>query len=57
MEIDGLQVIVVQPLWDTDRPRGILAEARAAAEAEKVLYLDTFNLLRRESWCYKNLGG
>lgn len=54
-EIGGLQVIIVHPLWDTYRPHGALAEARAAAVAGPVKHLDTFNLLRRESWSYQSL--
>lgn len=54
-EIGGLEVLVVHPLWDTYRPHALLAEARAAASSGSVKYLDTFNLLRRESWCYQSL--
>lgn len=50
------QVLVVHPLWDTYRPQGVLAEARAAASAAPLRHVDTFNLLRRESWCYQSLG-
>jgi hypothetical protein len=54
-EIGGLQVLIVHPLWDTVHPHGLLAEARAVASPGEVRYLDTFNLLRRESWCYQQL--
>jgi DEAD/DEAH box helicase domain-containing protein len=54
-EIGGLQVLVVHPLWDTTHPHALLAEGRAQAAAGDVKYLDTFNLLRRESWCYQQL--
>ncbi len=47
-------VIVVHPLWDTGAPQGVLAEAIAAA-GEQPRFLDTFNLLRRESWAYQSL--
>jgi len=33
----------------------LLATARAAAPAGEVRHLDTFNLLRRESWAYQTL--
>lgn len=49
------QVVIVHPLWDTHRPLGLLAEAHAAASAPPQ-HLDTFNLLRRESWSYQSLG-
>lgn len=54
-EVAELQVIIVHPLWDTNSPHGVLAEARAAVTAGPVKYLDTFNLLRRESWSYQSL--
>jgi hypothetical protein len=53
-EIGGREVLVVHPLWDTYRPHALLAQARAAASPQ-ALHLDTFNLLRRESWCYQSL--
>ena len=54
-EIGGTQVLVVHPLWDTFRPHALLAEARATTAPGPVKHLDTFNLLRRESWCYQSL--
>jgi hypothetical protein len=54
-EIGGIQVIVVHPLWDTYRPHALLAGARATASPGTLKHLDTFNLLRRESWCYQSL--
>jgi hypothetical protein len=47
------KVIVVHPLWDLYKPVGLLADAVAKIEAPR--YLDTFNLLRRPSWCYQSL--
>lgn len=55
LQIGGKEVLVVHPLWDTFSPHGIVAQARAAATGGSVRYLDTFNLLRRESWCYRSL--
>lgn len=54
--VGAKQVLVVHPLWDTHSPRGLLAEARAAASHSSPRHLDTFNLLRRESWSYQSLG-
>ena len=54
-QIGGIPVIVVHPLWDTYRPHGLLAEARASTAAGPVKHVDTFNLLRRESWSYQSL--
>ncbi|MDG6249760.1 hypothetical protein, partial [Methanocalculus sp.] len=45
--------IICHPLWDTYNPRSILAEASAECESSKITYIDTFNLLRRPSTCYK----
>ena len=56
-EITGVHVLVVHPLWDTFSPHALLASAHAAAPAGEVRYLDTFNLLRRESWSYQTLAG
>lgn len=49
-------VVIIHPLWDFRRPVGILAEAVAECGAQPGRFLDTFNLLRRESWCYQLLG-
>lgn len=54
--VGAQQVLVVHPLWDTYSPRGLLAEARADTTPAPVRHLDTFNLLRRESWSYQLLG-
>ena len=54
--VGGRQVLVVHPLWDTHSPQGLLAEARATASPSPPRHLDTFNLLRRESWSYQSLG-
>jgi hypothetical protein len=55
LHVGGRDVLIVHPLWDPSRPTGLLAEAHAAA-SPNLRYLDTFNLLRRESWCYQCLG-
>ncbi|MEG4284604.1 DEAD/DEAH box helicase [Microcoleus sp. A006_D1] len=50
------RVIIVHPLWNKDSPQGLLNEAIATLEpSAQVRYLDTFNLLRRPSWCYQSL--
>ncbi|MDE0161344.1 MAG: DEAD/DEAH box helicase [Acidimicrobiaceae bacterium] len=48
-------VVIVHPLWDPHKPLGLLAEAHAAVSSPPQ-HLDTFNLLRRESWSYQSLG-
>ncbi len=54
--VGGQEVLIVHPLWDRYRPQGLLAEARAVAGPNPPKHLDTFNLLRRESWSYQYLG-
>jgi DEAD/DEAH box helicase domain-containing protein len=50
------KVIVVHPLWDVNKPVGVLGDAISKVEdRSKIKYLDTFNLLRRPSWCYQSL--
>lgn len=50
------RVIIVHPLWNKENPQGLLNEAIATVEkSAQVRYLDTFNLLRRPSWCYQSL--
>ena len=49
-------VLIVHPFWDIHSPQGLLAEARASASSSPLGHLDTFNLLRRESWSYQSLG-
>ena len=57
--LGDMKVIVVHPLWDLYKPVDLLADAVAVAKVEDpsqvVRYLDTFNLLRRPSWCYQSL--
>jgi DEAD/DEAH box helicase domain-containing protein len=54
-EVGGRQVIVIHPLWNPDRPTGILAQAIAATDPNRVKFVDSFNLLRRPSFVYLNL--
>ena len=56
LEIGNLQAIVIHPLWDISHPNGLLAEAVAACGHANPRTLDTFNLLRRSAWAYKELG-
>lgn len=55
-EVGGRNVVVIHPLWDPSQPEGLHAEARAVAGAN-ARCVDTFNLLRRMSWVYQDLGG
>lgn len=53
-ELAGRAVILCHPLWNWERPVGMLAEA--SAQVDKAQYVDTFNLLRRPSAVYQWLG-
>lgn len=49
-------IIIVHPLWDTDDPRGILNKKVNNLKDElgndvPIIYIDTFNLMRRPGWC------
>jgi Lhr-like helicase len=55
-EVGDKRVIIVHPLWNRKNPIGLLADAIATVEADTQI-LDTFNLLRRPSWCYQSLEG
>ncbi len=55
-EVGGKQVIVIHPLWNPRQPTGLLAQAMATADQNKVRTLDTFNMLRRQGWSYRRLG-
>jgi len=55
-DIGSKSIIIVHPLWKLDNPIGLLADAIATVDpTREIKYLDTFNLLRRPSWCYQSL--
>jgi Lhr-like helicase len=54
-KVGNKTVIIVHPLWNLENPIGVLADAIATLEPDNIKYVDTFNLLRRSSWCYQNL--
>ncbi len=55
-QVGSQTVIIVHPMWNRDNCIGLLADAVATVEAStQIRYLDTFNLLRRPSWCYQSL--
>jgi hypothetical protein len=59
LTVGDIRVIIIHPLWNIDCRQGLLNEANEAAatvaQADRILYLDTFNLLRRPSWGYQSL--
>jgi DEAD/DEAH box helicase domain-containing protein len=53
--VDNKKVIIVHPLWNQNNSIGLLADAIATVEdSTQIRYLDSFNLLRRPSWCYQS---
>ena len=56
-EVGARRVLLIHPLWDQNRPTGYLAEAISGIRADSLIhYLDTFNILRRPSWAYQQIG-
>ncbi|MDG6999311.1 MAG: DEAD/DEAH box helicase [Nitrososphaerota archaeon] len=56
-EVGRKQVIVTHPIWNVRQQVGLLAEAFASADqARPIKTIDTFNLMRRESWAYQRIG-
>jgi hypothetical protein len=56
LRIAGRNLLVVHPLWSTfgnSGAEGILGDAVGAAADREVRFVDTFNLARRETWCYQ----
>jgi len=52
----NVRILIVHPLWDLySNPDELIEDACAATGSnnDDIYYLDTFNLLRRPSWCRK----
>ena len=50
------KLVIVHPLWNTDNPTGWLANHLGVfSNTDKITFLDTFNLQRRQPWCYMHL--
>lgn len=56
-EVVDKKVLVTHPLWDIEKPEGILMEALedALQDGGSIYAIDTFNLLRRPAWCHCHL--
>ena len=55
-EIAKRAVIITHPLWNSESPKGLLAQAIASVSANVPLqFVDTFNTQRRMSWAYLSL--
>ncbi|EHQ34544.1 DEAD/DEAH box helicase [Methanoplanus limicola] len=47
--------LIVHPLWNTEEPSGILKDEIDSLNSKNISFIDTFNLIRRPSWCRKEL--
>ena len=56
LSIGNKNVIIIHPFWNDKSERGLVASARGKVSDEEVLFIDTFNLLRRPSSVYKYIG-
>jgi hypothetical protein len=58
-EANDEKVFITHPLWDFEEPSGIVAEAvvEAGGNREHHHKIDTFDLIRRPSWCHMSLSG
>lgn len=55
-ELAKRAVIITHPLWNSDNPKGLLAQAMASVSPDVSLqFIDTFNTQRRMSWAYLSL--
>jgi DEAD/DEAH box helicase domain-containing protein len=55
-ELAKRAVIITHPLWNSDVPKGLLAQAMASVSPDVSLqFVDTFNTQRRMSWAYLSL--
>jgi DEAD/DEAH box helicase domain-containing protein len=55
--VGDITVIIVHPLWNFNNRIGLLTDAVVTVASDRqIRYIDTFNLLRRPSWCYQALG-
>jgi hypothetical protein len=54
MEGENAVVIATHPLWDTDDPQDMLSRTMANTGGDPV-FIDTFNLMRRQSWCHMEI--
>ena len=52
-EVAGRNVVLAHPLWDTNAPSLVLAEAVASAPGARLEFVDTFNVQRRMSSVYQ----
>lgn len=46
-------IIGIHPLWDIENQQGILADVSSQLNGGKIIFVDSFNLMRRPGACYK----
>lgn len=50
------KLVIVHPLWNTERPTGWLKNHLDRIQGD-IKFLDTFNLQRRQPWCFMHING
>lgn len=47
------KIVIVHPLWNLDCDRGLVGNCIANFDSnDDIVFIDTFNLQRRQSWCF-----
>lgn len=52
-ERGGNYIVGIHPLWDVQNPNGILADVTNKLNEVNIVFVDSFNLMRRPGACYK----
>ena len=54
LDIGRTKIVIVHPLWNLNCIRGLVGNGIANFDPnDNIIFIDTFNLQRRQSWCYK----
>ncbi len=48
-------ILITHPFWDNKNPYGILAKAIARVQEHELIFINSFDLSRRPTWCYQNI--
>ena len=46
------KILIIHPLWNLSYNRGLVGNSLAEIQGGDIKFLDTFNLQRRQPWCY-----
>lgn len=53
LDLGRKKIVIVHPLWNLNCDRGLVGDCIASFDSnDDIVYIDTFNLQRRQSWCY-----